>query len=182
MIWNLLWSSSHLYSPMFYNEQDSSSHCYRLQAVQQSETPAVNSGDHRILQSTVNSACCTLPDESVTSVVLGQTEEVCNGDMMAQHILRNCSNTPAEIFSSFCFIHYTLLSAAACHDWKSPSLCMISVRHYLQKSLYGVSTVQECWLIFLVVKIELKRVFKVPILVAIGAAVLNYFDWQKGLF
>ena len=55
---------------------------------------------------------------------------------------------------------------------------MISVRHYLQKSLYGVSTVQECWLIFLVVKIELKRVFKVPILVIIDAAVLNYFDQE----
>jgi hypothetical protein len=48
---------------------------------------------------------------------------------------------------------------------------MISVRHYLQKSLYGVSTVQECGLIFFVVKIELKIVFKVPILVTIDAAV-----------
>ena len=38
------------------------------------------------------------------------------------------------------------------------------LRHYLQKSLDVVSTVQECGLIFLVVKIELKRVFKVPIL------------------
>ena len=47
---------------------------------------------------------------------------------------------------------------------------MIFVRHYLQKSLYGVSTVQECGLIFFVVKIELKRVFKVPILVTIDAA------------
>ena len=45
------------------------------------------------------------------------------------------------------------------------------LRHYLQKSLDGVSTVQECGLIFLVVKIELKRVFKVPILVHIDAAV-----------
>ena len=68
---------------------------------------------HRILQSTVNSACCTLPDESVTSVVLGQTVEVCKGDMMAQYILRNCANTLAEICSSF-FVSYTLLAAAAC--------------------------------------------------------------------
>ena len=40
---------------------------------------------------------------------------------------------------------------------------MIStVRHYLQKSAYGVRTIQECGLIFLAVKIGLKRVFKVP--------------------
>ena len=43
-------------------------------------------------------------------------------------------------------------------------------RHYLQKSLDGVSTAQECGPIFFVVKIELKRVFKVPILVTIDAA------------
>ena len=49
---------------------------------------------------------------------------------------------------------------------------MISaVRHYLQKSLDGVSTVQECGLIFFVVKIERKLVFKVPILVHIDAAI-----------
>ena len=48
---------------------------------------------------------------------------------------------------------------------------MISVRHYLQKSLDGVSTVQECGPIFLVVKIEKKIVFKVPILVTIDAAI-----------
>ena len=51
---------------------------------------------------------------------------------------------------------------------------MISVRelrHYLQKSLYGVNQGQECGLIFFVVKIELKRVFKVPILVTIDAAI-----------
>ena len=48
---------------------------------------------------------------------------------------------------------------------------MISVRHYLQKSLDCVNQGQECGLIFFLVKIELKRVFKVPILVHIDAAV-----------
>ena len=55
-------------------------------------------------------------DQQSTSVVLcvGQTVEVCKGDMMAQHILRNYANPPAEIFSTFCFIHCTLLAAVAC--------------------------------------------------------------------
>ena len=47
---------------------------------------------------------------------------------------------------------------------------MISLRHYLQKSLDGGSTVQVRGPNFFVVKIELKRVFKVPILVTIDAA------------
>ena len=52
MIWNPLWSSSHLYSPVFYNKQDSPSHCNRLQAVQQLTLRIVE-----FLRSTVNSAC-----------------------------------------------------------------------------------------------------------------------------
>ena len=49
---------------------------------------------------------------------------------------------------------------------------MISaVRHYLQKSLYGVTTLQECGPNFFLVKLEWKLVFKVPILVTFDAAV-----------
>ena len=47
---------------------------------------------------------------------------------------------------------------------------MNSVRQLRQKSLHCVNQGQECGPIFFVVKIELKRVFKVPILVTIDAA------------
>ena len=48
---------------------------------------------------------------------------------------------------------------------------MIFVRHYLQKSLYGVTTLQECGPNFFLVKLKWKLVFKVPILVTFDAAV-----------